>query len=316
MQRPSVFLRAASRRILLVPAIAAGLVAMKAGAAPETPANLHVFYIGHSLMSDIPGMTRSLVTGDGVSRFGFRHQDIPGASIAYQWDAPKRKTDFEPQFGGLYHVHLPKEDFNVLLVTDSVPRGGPYGEKETIESLGKFVDFARKYRPEIRIYYYETWPHLTSGTPQRDRYDNASPTRELPWRKRIDADRPMWERIVATVNRAHPGKHPVVIIPTGRVLAAVSDAVEAGKVPGMTKTSALFSDAIHTNHYGKYVVALSHAAALTGRSPVGMPVDLKDCWGGAIWGTKHWNGVTYARPKPETVRALQEVVAKVIPTAL
>jgi len=188
------------RRSLVRPL--AGVVAAGLAVASAAAADLRVFDIEYSLLSDIPGMTQSLVTGDGVSRFTFRHQDIPGASSAYRWDAAKRQDGFGPQVGGRSHLHLPKGDFNVLLVTDSVPRGGEYGEAETIEALGKFI------------------------------------------------------------------------------------------------------------------VALSHAAALTGRSPVGMPVDLKDCWGGKIRGVKHWSGQTYARPAPDTVRALQTVVARVIPAAL
>ncbi len=302
--------------------IAAGmLLAFAAGFSGALPAaadekmNIRAFYIGHSLTSDIPSMTKAVVESDGKTRFSFRHQDIPGAPLRWQWQEKDRKSDFEPQYGGRYHIHLPKGDFNVVVLTDSVPRGGEELEAETVDYLGRFTDFARKHRPDVRIYYYETWHHLTSGTPENSEYDTASPRRHLKWRERLDADKAMWEAIVRKINEKHPGEHPVRIIPSGQVLAAVHDAILKGEIPGWTKIGDLFSDEIHLNHYGKYIVALSHYAVLTGRTPVGLSADIKDVWGGKYWNTKTWDGHVYPPMKPETVAAVQKIVARVIPPA-
>ena len=297
--------------------LAAGIglcVGAAAGFAQGTEKEIRAFYIGHSLMSDIPSMTKALAESGGHTKFTFRHQDIPGAPLRWQWGEKDRKADFEPQYGGRYHIHLPKGGFNVLVVTDSVPRGGKELEAETVEYLGRFVDFARKHNPEIQVYYYETWHHLTSGTPQNSEYDTASPRRNLTWRARLEADKKMWEDIVKEVNQKHPGKKPVKIIPTGQVMAAIHDAITAGKIPGWTKIEDIFSDEIHTNNYGKYIVALSHCAVLTGRSPVGLPIDIKDIWGGSYWDTKFWDGKTYPRPKEATIKAVQEIAAKALST--
>ncbi|MFV0416527.1 MAG: hypothetical protein ACK5NG_09200, partial [Chthoniobacterales bacterium] len=244
--------------------------------------------------------------------FSFRYQDIPGAPLRWQWGEKDRNSEFEPHYGGQYHTHLPSGEFNVMVLTDSVPRGGEELEKETVDYMGRFVDLARKYNPDISIYYYETWHHLTSGTPQRSEYDTTSPTRELSWRKRLDADKAMWQRIVDEVNRKHPGKYPVKIIPSGQVLAAVFDAIDAGKIPGWNNIRDIFGDDIHVNNYGKYIVALSHYAVLTGHSPIGLPSDIKDVWGGDYWDREFWDGKVYPRMKPETVKAVQKIVAEVI----
>lgn len=291
---------------------AIALASLGFAALPHSTAEpIRAFYIGHSLMSDIPGMTQAIANSEAKNSFSFRHQDIPGAPLRWQWGEKDRDSQFESQFGGRYHIHLPSGEFNVLVVTDSVPRGGKELEAETVDYLGRFVEFARKHNPDVRIYYYETWHSLTSGTAQNTKDDNASPNRRLKWRERIDADKKMWERIVAEVNRKHPGKYPVRIIPGGQALAAVADAIEAGKIPAWKSTADLFGDDIHTNHYGKYIVALTHYAVLTGRSPVGTDADLKDIWGGSYWGRKQWDGNTYRKPSPQTVRALQEIVAGV-----
>lgn len=279
----------------------------------EEKNTIRAFYVGHSLTSDVPSMVKGLADRNEQVKFSFRHQDIPGAPLRWQWEEKDRKSEFEPQYGGRYHLHLPGGNFNVMVLTDSVPRGGAEMEAETIDYLGRFVAFARSANPDIRIYYYETWHHLTSGTPQRSEYDKTSPNRDLAWRPRLDADKAMWQNIVDEVNRKHPGRYPVKIIPSGQVLAAVSDAIKVGKVPGWTSIRDIFGDDIHVNLYGKYVIALSHYAALTGRSPVGLNSDIKSIWGGAYWDTKFWDGKVYPRMKPETEKAIQEIVARVIP---
>ncbi|TVR50449.1 MAG: hypothetical protein EA425_09995 [Puniceicoccaceae bacterium] len=273
---------------------------------------IRAFFIGHSLMSDIPSMTRGLAMADGETEFSFRHQDIPGAPLRWQWQEKERESTFEPRFGGRYHLHLPQETYTHLIVTDSVPRGGEQLEAETVDYLGRFLAFAREHNPEVRVYYYETWHHLTSGTPDNSEYDTASPRRHLRWRQRLDADRAMWEDIVRRVNEAHPGAHPVRIIPGGQVLAAVHDAIEAGDIPEWSSINNIFGDEIHTNHYGKFIVALCHYAVLTGRSPVGLSGEIRDVWGNSYWDRRTWDGNTYPALRPETVRAVQKIVARVV----
>lgn len=273
---------------------------------------MNVFFIGHSLMSDVPSMTRALVQAHARQTFNFRHQDIPGAPLHWHWAAKDRNESFEPTYGGRYHIHLPSGQYDTVVLTEGMPRGGKELEAETIEYLGRFAGYIRQHRPDARIFLYVTWPHLTSGTPNASPYDANMPTRQLKWRERIEADQPMWDRIVATVNQKNPGTHPVRIIPGGQVLATLSDEIKAGRIPEWSSIDQLFRDEIHVNHYGKYVMALSFFAALTGKSPVGAPADIKDVWGGPIWNRKVWDGNVYPPMKSETVLKVQEVVKSVV----
>lgn len=274
--------------------------------------HMNVFFIGHSLMSDVPGMTRSLVERHARQKFSFRHQDIPGAPLRWQWEAKDRSEQYERIYGGRYHVHLPSGKFDTLVITESVPRGGAAMEAETIDYLGRFVSFARTHRPDTRIFLYVTWPHLTSGTQQASPYDADMPNRHLKWRERIDADQVMWERIVATVNSSHPGTHPVRIIPGGAVLASLFDEISAGNIPEWSAIQHIFGDEIHTNHYGKYVMALTFFSALTGKSSMGAPSNIRGTWGEPIWNHRIWDGKIYPPPKAETVLKVQEVVDRVM----
>ena len=63
------------------------------------------------------------------------------------------------------------------------------------------------------------------------------------------------------------------VIPGGTALLALKHAIEAGRVPGMTKFFPnLFADGIHLTGAGRYFIGLVHYACLYGRSPVGLPV--------------------------------------------
>lgn len=275
----------------------------------------NVFFIGHSLMSEIPGMTKSLVEKDPRQRFGLRHQDIPGSPLRYHWDQKDRPDMGEPIYGGRYHIHLKTGEFDTMVLTDSVPRGGTALEAETVDYLGRFADFARQYRPGIRIFYYETWHHLTSGTKANSPYDAKHPNRNLKWRERIDADVEMWQRIVKKVNDARPGKPPIRVIPGGSILAAVSDAIDAGEIPEWKSIRDLFSDDIHINRYGQYVMTLAYYTAITGKSPVGASADVRNLWGRPIWNQKALDGKVYAPMQSETVRKVQEIVEHVMATS-
>lgn len=300
------FLQSVGRRALVL----VGMCMLLSPAAAQD--RMNVFFIGHSLMSDLPGMTRSLAERHAGMRLNFRHQDIPGAPLRWQWDAKDRNETFERTYGGRYHVHLPGGEFDAVVLTEGVPRGGDAMEAETVDYLGRFVRFIRQSRPDARIFLYVTWPHLTSATASASPQDSNLPTRHLTWRARIDADQPMWQRMVDSVNQDNPGTHPVRIIPGGLVLAGLNDDIAAGRIPEWQSIQQLFSDDIHINHYGKYAMALAITSALTGKRAAGAPSNLRGLWGEPIWNRRHWDGKTYAPMKDETVLKVQEAVDRVM----
>jgi len=268
--------------------------------------DLHAFYIGHSLSSDIPDMVQSLARSAGKN-FAFKEQFIPGAPLRWQWNEGRSHRG-EPQFQANFDQALPGGGFNVLVVTDSVPRGGEALEAESAEYLARFHAYALEHNPECQVYYYETWHHITSGTPQNSEYDTASPRRTLPWRERLDADAAMWDGIVARANAINAGKAPAIrLIPAGRALARFEDAVRAGRVPGIPDTRAYFDDEIHLNPYGKYLVACVHYAVLFQSSPEGLPVEVKGRWGSSYWDRPNWQKKQWPAPSPDAVRVIQQI---------
>lgn len=305
-----VFCQAAFAAILaVVPLRMPLLLAMWAGhalAALASANDVRAFYIGHSLISDIPDMVQYLARSAGKN-FSFKEQFIPGAPLHWQWKEGRQHRG-EPQFQANFDQALPGGGFNVLILTDSVPRGGEAQEAESAEYLARFHAFALEHNPQCQVYYYETWHHITSGTPQNSEYDNASPHRTLLWRERLDADAAMWDSIVARANQINSGKAPPIrLIPAGRALARFEDAVRAGRVPGITDARAYFDDKIHLNPYGKYLVACVHYATLYQQSPEGLHLEVKNRWGASYWNTPNWQQKQWPPPSPEAVRLMQQI---------
>lgn len=240
------------------------------------------------------------------SKFKFKEQFIPGAPLRWQWEEPTRKPGQGDNFRGVYDK-LITPSTNVLVMVDSVPRGEPASMEESADYAGRFLKFARSKNPDIRVFYYEPWHHITSGTPQRSEYDKASPTRELKWRPRLDADRPKWEKVVADVNRAQPGKVPMRLIPVGSALGKLDDSIRQGKVPGISSIKQLFDDDIHLNPLGKYFVACIHYRAIFGGTVVGKPFDIAGRWGAPYWDKPDWAGKTWKKPAANTVKAVQAI---------
>ncbi len=243
--------------------------------------DLKAFYIGHSLSDQIAEMVKSLTDDAGETTFDWAYQSIPGASLQWQWGrmAEEDYTAFPPHIYPFYDPTngLPAGDFDVLVMVDSVPRHWTeWGIETTYHYASLFLDYAQTNSPGIRVYLYEPWHCILSGTPTGCDWDIDS----SPWRQRLIDDLPMWESAVDYLNTHMAPTHPVRLIPGGQGLARLYDAIAADEVPGITSIEDLFDDDIHLTDVGKYYIACIHYAALHDQSPVGLTNQLQNTWGG------------------------------------
>lgn len=224
-----------------------------------------ILYVGHSLVGpDLPlAVEATLRAMDEPA--AVRAQVINGAPLGYNWD-----NAAEAQGVNAREV-LPRGETEVLILTEAQPLANHLRWSGTAENAARFAALAVQANPATRIYLYETWPSLTSGTPAALADDPAG---AVPWRDRVRAERLLWEDTATQASVAVP----MGIIPAGQALGLLADAIEAGQAPGLTSIRDLFQDDIHLNHKGTYFVALVHAAAITGRSPEGLPAQVQRPW--------------------------------------
>jgi hypothetical protein len=237
------------------------------------------FYIGHSLSDQIPDMVQSLSNDHSEVNFSWVYQSIPGAPLRWQWDRLEAKdyTHIEPNYYGFYDEKngLPAGNFDVLVLTESVPRYEAIID-ETYQYADSFYRYATEHNPDLRVYLYEDWHCILSGTPTGCHYDVDS----NPWRQRLEDDLPMWESVVDSLNKRFAPETPVCLIPAGQGLAALYDSIQIGAIPDISSINDIFSDDIHFTDIGKYFVACIHFAMIHETSPVGLTNQTQVWWGG------------------------------------
>lgn len=281
---------------------------------PECPdGRLDAFYIGHSLAYRIPDVVAALFaarTADGGKLdFRFREQHIVGGSLAAQHGQidlpPAKRVEQEAQFGGHWFDEFAKGGWDALVMVESVPRGKP----DLVDTLDHGLRLAKalvEKSPKARVYVYEPWHCIHSGTEQGCMYDRG-PTMGLKWRERIDADAPMWDGLVADMQKAMP-KTKFALIPAGRALGMAVDAAQAGTIDGFAGVKDFFEDDIHLSPQGAWLVGLVHFAALSGESPIGLPATaVRNRWTIALFDAPDHRGVTTKSPSAAAQKRLQEI---------
>lgn len=221
---------------------------------PDGP--VAVYHLGHSLVGrDMPAILGQLGGHAWNSQLGW------GASLKNHWtgDVPGFAVENLPPAFRAAGAALDSGDYPVVVLTEMVELRDAIRWHDSADYLAKWAERAKAANPGVRVYLYETWHQLD---------DPAG------WEARVAADLPvLWE---AQVLRPAVAKAGVIhVIPGGQVMAALVAKAEAGQLPNLTNRHDFFSDDIHLTALGAYAIALTHYAVIYGRTPVGLPHDVK-----------------------------------------
>ena len=248
---------------------------------PTPQGALACYHLGHSLVGrDMPAMLAQLTAGHSYhSQLGW------GASLGDHWK--EAVNGFVEE--NAHAAHRPAREalesgsYDAVIFTEMVELRDAIRYHDSAARLADWTRLARKSRPDVRLYLYETWHRLN---------DPAG------WLQRIDTDlATLWEAQVLRPAMALPDVGTIYVIPAGQVMAAAVRAAEAGQLPGIADRAAFFTDDIHLSDLGNWLVAMTHYATLYHRSPVGLPGQLSRA-----------DGSLAAPPGPEAARAMQELV--------
>jgi len=224
-----------------------------------------ILFVGHSLVGpNLPTLLEATLRAMNAPA-SVEAQVINGSSLAYNWD---HAADAQGVDG---RATLALGETQVLILTEAGPLAVHLEWSNTAGNAARWAALAVEANPGTTVFLTESWPSLFSGT---DTPPAGDPGGALPWRDRITADLILWEE---TAVRAS-GFAPVRLVPAAQAFGLLSDEIAAGRVPGLTSIRDLFSDDIHPNDRGFTFLALVHAAAITGRSPEGLPARLTRSW--------------------------------------
>jgi len=276
-------------RLLPAPALApVDLAALYALPLPPPPSPLAVYHVGHSLVGrDMPAMLGQLMDP------GYRYDSQIGwgATLRAHWGddavAGFAEENAHPRFRPAAEA-VDSGDYDAVVLTEMVEIRDAIRYHDSPAYLRRWAARAMAARPGVRVFVYETWHRLDDPE---------------GWLVRLDRDLPRyWQSVLLAQAQADPLPQPIHVIPAGQVMAAFVRALAAlGGVDGLTGPADLFADEIHLDDRGAYLVALTHYAVLTQRSPVGLPHRLLRA-----------DGTSADAPGPEAARLMQQVVWQVV----
>ena len=262
--------------------------------APASEGPLNIFHIGHSLVGeDMPAMLMQLADADLGPGHDYRTQVGWGTFMKAHWDPDVPINGFEEGNSHAFyqdaHEAVSSGTLDALILTEAVEIRDSIKYMESPYMLHNWADAAWRARNDTKVYFYETWHPLDAPE---------------GWLDRLDRDLGLyWEgQILSPALNMQEVPRPIYVIPGGQVMAKVTRAIEATDGVGPLKTRQdLFSDQIHFNDYGAYLMALTHYAVLYQRSPAGLPYQLNKA-----------NGTPAQSLGPEAAALVQELVWEVV----
>ncbi|TDT73129.1 hypothetical protein BDE40_3311 [Litoreibacter halocynthiae] len=258
--------------------------------APKPPQTMNAMHLGHSLVShDMPELLVQLSDG----RYHYNSQLGWGTFLKAHWDPDTPINGFEdsnghPQFRDA-HEAIASGEYDAIILTEAVEIRDSIKYMDSAKMLHNWATKARANNPDVRVYFYETWHDLDDPE---------------GWLERLDRDLEMyWEgAILRPALNLDDNPQPIYVIPAGQVMARfVREIEKRGGVGPIKSRTDLFSDTIHFNAYGAYLVALTHFAVLYQTSPVGLPHNLVK-----------FDGTPAPDPGPEAAKLMQEIVWDVV----
>jgi hypothetical protein len=234
------------------------------------PFTTRVIQSGHSLTDPIvPELEAIVRAAGGADTIGMKmdRSTIPGSPMDWRWEnRNQHMPDARYDIAG----------YDVMVLTERVPLSNTMPWHGSEDSALRYFENAwtnGNGGKGAETVFYASWVEVDSG-PGADN-PHKDPEREIPFRKRLDLEMVGWEKIVTSVNERRPAGSPAMtMIPGPLIMAALYDAVQAGTVPGIARIEDVFSDNIHINSVGAFMIALAHYAVIYRRDPRELPARL------------------------------------------
>jgi|TARA_R100001440_G_scaffold55294_2_gene75127 hypothetical protein len=251
---------------------------------PPIKSPRRIFHLGHSLVGrDMPYMVAQLA-GKGHS---YSFQLGWGTPLKAHLAGPEEIHGFAEENASSHFEPLPEAlanpELDVLVFTEMIGLEAAIRYQNSSEAVVELTRRALTANPELELLLYETWHPLDEGD----------------WLTRIPkAWETLWQPFLLAP-AVQTAKAPVRVVPAGTALARLAKKIEntSGGLGGITGRADFFSDDIHLNDLGAYMVALTHYAVIYRQSPVGLPHQLL-----------REDGTPAQAPSPELAEVMQQIV--------
>lgn len=226
----------------------------------EQPAPTRVFVCAHSFMIFTAKLLPPLAQAANFAYASAGQQMLGGSRVIQHWNLPDEKN--------VAKAALREGKVDVLTLSPHMLLPD--------EGIDHFTKLGVEKNPNLRVFVQASWPgfdgQVAGNFKNEDR--NSATVGSLQaihallrerWNTALEAQ-------VRALNSA-VGREAVHIIPVGDAVFALREHIAKGTAPGLTQQTDLFRDPIgHPREPLAALVCYCHFAAITGRSPVGLPV--------------------------------------------
>lgn len=219
---------------------------------------------GHSLTDGIIAPLARMIASAGYGRDVVDRATIPGSPMDWRWKNATDPDIRQPDVMG---------EYDLLVITERVSLSGTLRWHASDTWALHWFEHAHEYGAQGQgapTILYASWIDVTSGPQHPNPYND--PEGNVPFRDRLPLEQERWQYILDHVNANRPAGTPKMkMIPGPLIMAAAYDDITAGATPGLSDISDLFSDDIHVNDMGAYLIALAHFMVIYDADPRGLP---------------------------------------------
>ena len=287
---------------------------------PLQAADMRIYLIGNSLTEEVkPKPFENMVQSQG-RQITLGYHFLGGSRIYDIWQKPDFAHGTKEPFG-LYKNALVNYQWDVMTLQPFY-----YPFEPQYEDAIKFSQLLMKKSPDAQIYIYSQWPQKVEGPDWYKGYTRAQETptyfkteppfqynellKQLPKplaEKYKDRSlRSQYEVMVYGLRLKNVSKKPALLIPVGDVILLLGEKMKAGLMPGYNNPYDFYSDEVHVNNDGSYIVACTYYATIYKTSPIGLPF--------SGYQGQPASRDDHVKITPELAKIIQETVWEVVAT--
>ena len=185
---------------------------------------------------------------------------IPGAPLSLLWDARNDDGFTESPFFAPSKAFVNYEWDCISLQPFDRGIEGTDGDKLMTKN---FIDLAKGKSPNVQFYLYSRYPRKPQGVSVFD-----ADLWEKLWLGtftgvyQTNETQKYFEDLVKAVRTDNPDVKPALLVPVGDVMFAMNKKAKEGKTKGMSSAWDLYSDGIHVNNIGSYLIMATFYATM------------------------------------------------------
>lgn len=227
------------------------------GQSAARAATTPVFFVGNSVTDTITYSGLQALAQSRGHSLPFGRHIIPGAPLDWIWD--NSSSGFTESAYGHYPNALGNHSWAFLSLQ-------PFDRSvaSDLAAIRRYVDLALPRSPDLAVLVYARWPR-------------ASEDFDTRWARAADdpnggqESKAFFEQLTESVRSAYPGR-TVRMVPVGHVMHELNRRAKAGQVPGLARIGDMYTDGVHLDARGHYLVALTFFTTIFREDPRGLPV--------------------------------------------